>query len=142
MPKVITIKSPHGKEYTIKEISKKYGVNEKTIRARYNRGCTWKELIEPYKPPTFLIKDPDGKEWTMDEIAKKYGLVARTVRRRIKDGWKWDQIISPANEVRSEAAKKRYKPFADLEDSSYMTPEEHWQAELLARVEMVKDGRI
>jgi len=142
MPKVITIKSPDGIEYTIKELADKFGISPKTIRARYNRGCSWKEFIEPYKPSTFLIKDPNGQEWTMDEIAKEYGLVARTVRRRIKDGWKWDQIISPANNVRSEAAKKRYKPFANLKSDPYMTPQEHWQAELLARVEMVKDGRI
>jgi len=53
-----------------------------------------------------------------------------------------------ANKGRGFAAAPKKKPKQgevidplDI-DSPYMTPQEYWQAELLARVEMVKEGRI
>lgn len=92
-----------GTVMTIRQISKKFGISEATIRARVKSGKANDELIETAERggsgQTFTVQ---GSSMTIRQISKKFAISEATLRARIKRGWVGDQLISDGGSLMSK----------------------------------------
>ena len=93
----------NGGKYTVKELAKKNGLCEDTIRAWLKKyGTTDPEIVKTIKESdksryTGKKYEYNGEELTLIQISKKYGIEYGVLKGRIKLGWNVAECIENRN---------------------------------------------
>lgn len=82
---------------TFKELSEITGVNEMTLRMRYNKGLRGKELAEPADGRDIIYVDTEFGKLTLQELSERTGIAYKTLWGRYIRGVKNEDIMRPVN---------------------------------------------
>jgi lambda repressor-like predicted transcriptional regulator len=92
-----------GKERSINELSRLFGINRQTLRDRLKKGMTIQEALH-YKKYSrrdgIVIVAQDGTEGTIKEWAKALGLHRRSMLHRVEQKWSKKELLLPGKKRR------------------------------------------
>jgi hypothetical protein len=95
-PKTLTYQ---GKSLTIKEWAEKYGINEKTIYERLQRGWPIDQALtkpsKPFNPRPSRFLTYQGETLCLADWARKTGISKQLIRYRLEKGLPADQVLNP-----------------------------------------------
>lgn len=76
----------HGKSIPVVDLSRKYGIDDSTLRHRYKRGWRDDKLVEQPQHKPVIKMEYQGEMYTISELCKKFGFKETTLRRRYARG--------------------------------------------------------